>query len=179
MITGKYELARERYRPHTPKIILIAESPPKSSSRFFYYEKVSKHDHLFLNVMKALYPKMSNYYDRSPDAKRELLWRFQRDGFFLLDAVDEPLGGMTDKERAHSIIKNWPTLMQRLSGFSKFNPTVILIKKVVFDTLAEKIAQLPMNIVNDKHIPFPSSGRQKEFAAGFRSALRAAGWDWK
>ena len=48
--------AREKYRPEHVKCILVAEAPPASVDRFFYYPDVKQFDWLFLGVMEVLYP---------------------------------------------------------------------------------------------------------------------------
>jgi hypothetical protein len=52
-----FEDARQKYKPDEIKFLLIAEAPPDAESgRFFYFEEVDKHDNLFIETMKVLYP---------------------------------------------------------------------------------------------------------------------------
>ncbi len=59
------ENARLKYKPVKIKYLLIAEAPPDSIERFFYYENVKSHDHLFLGVTEALYPELKDKYIKS------------------------------------------------------------------------------------------------------------------
>ena len=54
--------ARSRYRPDVVERLLIAEAPPDSLDRFFYYEDVRSADYLFLGVTQVLYPTLRESY---------------------------------------------------------------------------------------------------------------------
>src|SRR5665647_3170165 len=56
------EKARLKFKPQKIKYLLIAEAPPESIDRFFYYEAVRQHDYLFLGISEALYPEMKNSF---------------------------------------------------------------------------------------------------------------------
>lgn len=45
--------ARIKFKPDRVKYLLIAEAPPESIERFFYYDNVHQHDYLFLGVAQA------------------------------------------------------------------------------------------------------------------------------
>ena len=47
--------ARKKYMPLRIKTLFIAEKPPQSPDRFFYYEDVKQHDSLFIYLIKELY----------------------------------------------------------------------------------------------------------------------------
>ena len=98
------ELARNKYRPDHIELLFIAEAPPANDSRrFFYFVPVDIGDTLFLEMMKVLYPKKAKFveYDGNGkpgfnakqvrNRKAEFLEKFKRDGFYLIDAVDEPM----------------------------------------------------------------------------------------
>ncbi len=88
------EKARLRYKPEGIKYLLIAEAPPDSLDRFFYYENVRHHDYLFLGVTETLYPDLKDKFiasGRSSDLKRLILLKLQADGFYLVDLSELPL----------------------------------------------------------------------------------------
>jgi hypothetical protein len=51
-----YEQAAAKYRPAHTSVLFIAESPPSSDERYFYFEHVSLRDSLWVELMKAIYP---------------------------------------------------------------------------------------------------------------------------
>jgi len=55
-MSSRIEEARRQYLPpHGIQVLLIAEAPPAARNRFFYCERVSRDDWLFLAVMRVLY----------------------------------------------------------------------------------------------------------------------------
>jgi hypothetical protein len=56
---AKIENARLKYKPDLITILLIAEAPPDSLDRFFYYKNVRKGDYLFLGITEAIYPDLN------------------------------------------------------------------------------------------------------------------------
>ena len=49
--------ARAKYKPEVITCLFIAEAPPSSPDRFFYFEEVREQDSLYLEMMKALFPE--------------------------------------------------------------------------------------------------------------------------
>ena len=86
--------ARKKYQPDVVRWLLVAESPPElGSRRFFYFDDVAGGDSLFWQTIKTLYPTDCDPTVSPPrEKKREFLRRFYDDGFYLLDAVEEPIG---------------------------------------------------------------------------------------
>ena len=82
----KIVFLREKYKPKEIKFLLIAIAPPESLDTFFYNVKVNKYVALYLETMKVVYPE--NYLKTRSD----LLKEFQKDGFYLEDVCDEPIG---------------------------------------------------------------------------------------
>lgn len=78
-ILERLEKARMKYKPDIVKYLLIAEAPPDSIERFFYYEDVTEHDYLFLRVIGVLYPDIKSEYlgsRRNSKVKRRALMKF-------------------------------------------------------------------------------------------------------
>jgi hypothetical protein len=123
-----FEAARNKYRPDQVKLLFVAEAPPAyDSGRFFYFEAVEEADTLFLEMMKVLYPKKANFVEgidnrntgfkarQVRNRKAEFLELFKRDGFFLLDAIDEPMpGNATTKTKEDKIRSSLPQLRDNL-----------------------------------------------------------------
>ncbi|RYZ57558.1 MAG: hypothetical protein EOO14_10835, partial [Chitinophagaceae bacterium] len=93
-LRNKYSVARNKYKPRRIETLLIAEAPPDSLDRFFYFEDVKRQDSLFLEIMGVLYPDQKQRYlasGRDTAVKEELLETFKEDGFWLLDLSEVPL----------------------------------------------------------------------------------------
>ncbi len=89
---GDFESARQKYKPRIIRFLLVAEAPPKlRSKRFFYFEGVRKADSLFLETMRALYPHEFSDTRAVRRQKCKFLKKFKNDGFYLIDASDEPM----------------------------------------------------------------------------------------
>jgi hypothetical protein len=97
-------------------------------------------------VVEALY---SANYHKSDGNKATLLRRFQKDGYFLMDAVEVPINRINGRktppsEREAMIKAHLPSLLERLHVLRQqrvlsSRTGVILIKKLVFETLAEEL----------------------------------------
>lgn len=173
--------ARQKYEPTTIKYLLIAESPPDDPERFFYYEDVKEHDHLFLGVMEALYPAQKEAYlksRRSDSLKKDLLKQFQTDGFFLLDLLDIPIKSYI-KIHGDSYAKPVNNMVQRLQSMITLKTPIILIKENVYEILAQSLRKARFNVVNKDPIFFPAQGQQRKFQSSFQQALKAIGFPKK
>ena len=173
------KVAREKYKPKRIRSLLIAEAPP-SDDRYFYFEDVAESDWLFLGIMKALLPREIHGYNRDPAWKAKLLTAFQADGFWLLDCVDAPLiGAPTKTKRRAEYLRQRSDLIRRIAGLQKTGDIdsrtpIILVKANVYVAFFAPLSAAGYNVV-DEQIPFPSSGRQGEFAVRFPHALSQAG----
>ena len=98
-ISKNLEKARQKYLPKKIKYLLVAEAPPDSLERFFYFEDVKQHDYLFLGVAQAMYPDLKDKFltsKRKMEIKKLILERFKSEGFFLLDLSDLPISLLND-----------------------------------------------------------------------------------
>ena len=100
--TNEINMAREKYRPKEIKCLFIAEAPPSSQDRFFYFEKVYEQDSLYLELMRALIkpePKAlgemggQTFYwegeipvDVLRSQKESYLEQFKERGYYLIDS---------------------------------------------------------------------------------------------
>ena len=99
-----YKELRERYKPREIKCLLIAESPPRSEDkRFFYNPDQEKYDFLFKSVMEAIFP---DFKKNRKGQKHRYLQRFKEQGFYLIDAVDTPINDRKRRERNKIIREN-------------------------------------------------------------------------
>ena len=142
------------------KVLFIAEAPPNSIERYFYFEDVAKGDWLWIGLMKALYAQ--DWKETKEERKRKRWWlaKFSDDGFQLIDAVTEPIGG-NSRKRVNRIKLNTDRL---IGGIRETSPKqIILIKKTVHEALFEELKSRGLPVLNQNAIPFPSNGQQTEF----------------
>lgn len=166
------ENARLKYKPDNVKYLFIAEAPPDSVDRFFYYENVSRHDYLFLGVAQALYPELKDKFianRRSSDIKSSILLKFKKDSCYLLDLSELPLSLMRE-----DLPSQLPALVERIKKVADNRTKIILIKANVYDIAFRYLQSRWGNNVVDVRIPFPGQGGQKKFQIAFKKALQNA-----
>ena len=154
--------AAARYRPRKVRLLLIAEAPPESEERYFYFDDVKAQDSLFRYVVRGI---LGYTPDRS--SKASALSALKDRGVFLIDASEQPLDGGVLKADAIELIRRCEALQPE---------HVILIKVNVYDDLLVPLKAAGLPIV-DVRMPFPGSGQQKRFEAAFKEALAMAGWE--
>ncbi len=169
------EKARHKYKPDKIKYLLIAEAPPDSVERFFYYENVHQHDYLFLGVAQALYPNLKEKYlasRRPSDIKKSILEKLKSEEFYLLDLSELPLTLLNQ-----SLESQLPNLVKKIKEIvDKQRTKIILIKATVYDTVFKRLLQEGFENVIDVRIPFPGQGGQIRFQNDFKKALELAGY---
>ena len=165
------EKARQKYKPEIVKYLLVAEAPPDSLDRFFYYDNVRQHDYLFLGVAEALYPRLKEQFllsGRSSEMKNTILQTFKKDGIYLLDLSELPLS-LLDTDLQLQL----PTLVDKIHSVANDNTQIILIKANVYDTAFRFLSQKFKSVV-DQRITFPGQGGQRKFQHEFIQALMKA-----
>lgn len=171
-----YESWRLKYKPDTIRWLFVAESPPSDPTRFFYYEHVPRADSLFLELIKALYPMQFTTARKVRVEKRAFLERFRRDGCYLEDAVEYPLGEMGPTGKARKLQEALPRLMSRLQTLVEADTKVVLISMPVFKVCSDELRRSGFRLVNEGPIDFPGFGRQRNFQSKMRDLLLRNGW---
>jgi hypothetical protein len=160
MRDGYADAARKYLPERGTKVLFVAEAPPNSIERYFYFADVVRHDWLWIGLMKSLYPCRWTIARAERKNKRAWLTRFQRSGFQLIDALKHPVSGR-ERHRVSEIKNNADGMLQEIKAI---NPQkIVLIKKTVYDALFERLRTEGLPVANQGAIPFPSSGRQVEF----------------
>jgi hypothetical protein len=163
-----YASARNKYKPRQISMLLVAEAPPDSLDRYFYFEDVKKQDSLFLEIMGVLYQEKKAAYlasGRETDLKKDLLQCFREDGFWLMDLSDVPLS--LSGERLESCV---PHLLERLKKYISRQTPVVLIKANIYDICYSSLLAEGYNVKNER-MPFPGSGQQRVFREKFRMVV--------
>ncbi len=182
----RFTEAIRRYRPDPLRVLFIAEAPPAFKvNRFFYFTDLTDGDTLFLEMMKVLYPVEVGYMKDTfrpgssvkqiRQRKPELLRRFQKDGFHLIDAYERPMPDGADtatKTRLmRSTLPGLQRTVQRLVG--ERHVPIVLIGGVTYSVCAEALRVNGRNIANKAMIHHPARGNQKLF----RSKLKTVLWE--
>jgi hypothetical protein len=152
----RYRAAR-RYRPETVKLLLVAEAPPASLDRYFYFPDVRVHDSLFRHVAREILRR-----EPSRENKADLLRRLRDAGVFLIDLRLDPTDGSP-------LAGHVPSLLRRVRRLQP--DKVILIKATVYDAAYGALRDADFPVV-DVRVPFPGSGQQARFRDAFRTARR-------
>jgi hypothetical protein len=165
----RYARAAAKYRPRKTWALFVAEAPPNSLDRYFYFEETKRADWLWIVLMKGLYG--SEWGETKSERLRKRMWleRFRKDGFQLIDALKEPVSGPS-KKRTALIRSAGPALVREIKELAPEH--VILIKATVYDALSQRLRDAGLPVVNIGGLPFPSSGRQTEFADEFRRLMK-------
>ena len=161
-----YEEAATRYAPSETRVLFIAESPPASIDRYFYYPDVKRQDSLWVELTRALYP--GDFGKTRDERHRKPCWlkRFQADGYRLIDAVKEP--GPTAVE---AICGNAARVIDEIREIDP--QQVVLIKATVYDGLFDILKRAGVPVVNQGKLPFPGSGQQRNFRDRFRQLVKS------
>lgn len=173
-----FQKAREKYKPSLIKCLFLAEAPPElDSNRFFYFEKVSTGDTLFITTMKGLFAKefvgMEQYeVTRLLRAnKTTFLKRFQELGFYLEDASSIPMPDRKRSTKRKILLTELEGLLKRMEHYVDMKTPVILISAMVHEVCSEPLKKAGVFILNDNAIPFPI-GFQPEYIAGIIRCLK-------
>ena len=164
MDLSPYEEAAARYAPARTRVLFVAESPPAALHRYFYYPDVREHDHLWLGLMKALYPTEFGEASEERTRKHEWLERFQADGYQLIDAVKEPLTGTT-RQREAVVREHTDRVVQEVREIGPRQ--VLLLTATVFRSLLFPLTEAGVFVVAKKLSLTRSSG-QRTFHERFR-----------
>ncbi len=170
-----FEKARRKYRPDPIKYLLVAETPPRSDSkRFFYFENVEEQDSLFLETMKCLYPNETrNVETRTIRANKSyFLQKFQNDGFYLIDSLDAPFEEQLSSKKKEALLRaGQKELLTKIKSLCSKKTKIILIAAPVFKANHSFLIVNGINVVNKDLVDFPGSGGQKQFREKFGALI--------
>ena len=174
-----------RYKPATVRVLFIAEAPPAFRfNRLFYFENLRNGDTLFLEMMKTLYGSAVGFIENSfapgssakgiRSRKPELLAHFMRDGYFLIDASEEPMPDRaSSSQKLALLLAAVPRLIVRLKEFAiDKNTPIVLIGAVTYSACAQSLMNLGFNVINEAMIDHPARGGQMRFRQKLRRTLR-------
>jgi hypothetical protein len=168
-VTAWYEQLRAQYRPDQLQVLLIGESPPDPGARQrrFFYAPTLQIDNLYRGVAQGLYGHQP-HIDLTD--KPAVLRRLQADGFWLIDAVDQPINHLPLGPRRAAITTAVPQLVARCCDL---NPSrgVIICHRVVYQLTTASLREAGVRVLHDQPLPFPLGNWRADFVAGLRQAL--------
>lgn len=180
-MTHPYELVRLKYKPASIKVLLIAESPPptpevQSSRQFYYTDRIRKDDRLFTNTIKALYVEAADLTEAElEEAKESWLKRFMRDGFYMIEALEESqVHEVTKRQRKQRIRDSVPKLIERVKRLAGKGTKIILIKSNVFEEAAEPLREAGFTVLNRELLDYPGHFNQKAYREKFAKYVEEA-----
>lgn len=165
-----YEELREQYRPEVLKFLLIGESPPDPGAgerRFFYAPTLSRYDNLYRGVALAVYGNRDNFNIQN---KMNTLEYLRNDGFWLIDAVENPINKSSRSARRHAIKAAVPSLVQRCEDLAPERGVIICLDPV-YQAAAPALRAAGVTLLHSVALPFPLGNVRAEFIEGFRRAL--------
>lgn len=182
----KIEESRLIYKPEKITCLFIAEAPPSDPDHFFYFEEVSDHDSLYLEMMKVLIPqplrehedtdsKYNLLLNCTPEStwspyelrnnKAEFLGKFRAMGYYLIDNLDYPMpediSGTNEKVRFLKGQKQ--QLLAKVKSLVDTKTPIVLISVPVFQANSGNLKYYGYNIIHSEAIEFPGSGQQAHF----------------
>lgn len=165
-----YETIRQSYKPQRVEVLLIAESPPppadvQSSRQFYYTDRIRKADRLFVNTIKALYADAAELTEAQLEADKETwLRRFQADGYYMIEALDESQPHeATKQERQEKIRINLPVLLKKVQALANPGTKIVLIKSNVFDVAAGPLRHAGFTVLNIELVDYPGQFNQRAY----------------
>jgi len=157
--------AAEKYKPSSVRLLLVAEAPPCTLDRYFYFESVDKQDSLFRYVWQGVTGENAGAREQKPAQLAAL----RKDGVFLIDLHEENISSPSLKALQPCV----PGLIDRCRTLK---PTsIILIKASVYDAAFAPLAKAGLPVI-DERIPFPGSGQQRKFIEAFTRACDTTGF---
>lgn len=156
------EAAAAKYKPDPVRLLLVAEAPPSSLDRYFYFEDVRDQDSLFRHVARTILA-----IEPSRSEKASELQQLTGRGVFLIDLKLEP------KRPQETLEACVPDLVTRAAALKPRH--VITIKANVCDLTQQPLRAAGLHVV-DQRVPFPGSGQQRRFLEIMRRALDSIDW---
>lgn len=166
-----YLALRRKCEPENIRLIIVAESPPKSGLHF-YDPTGAVSEPLFAAFMRQLRFR--------PDNKKDGLEEFKRRGWVLVDATYEPVNKLGKESAPHRdgiVVRDYPLLRDDLAKLTPDRSIpLVLMKENVCRLLEPSLRRDEFKVLNDyRVIPFPRYRREQvKFEREFDSILKSA-----
>lgn len=164
-----YENIREKYKPSSVELLLIAESPPpasnvESSRHFYRTDRIRNNDQLFTNTIQALYPESPTDAKSIATQKAKWLDKLKTDGIYMIEALPSSLPhNVTKKERQELIKNNLEKLIKKIKTLKNPNTKIVLIKSNVFEIAANPLKSEGFKVLNKELVDYPGQYNQAAY----------------
>lgn len=165
-----YDTERQHYKPQHIRYLLIAESQPPaaridSSRQFYRTDRAYPNDRLFINTVRALYPEAVDITQSNLEQQKKLwLRRLQRDGLYMIEALEVSLAhAVTKEQRQEHIRAALPRLIKRVAALVQPDTQLILIKSNVFEVAAGPLKQAGFTVLNTELVDYPGQFNQRAY----------------
>ena len=165
-VTALRQAATNRYRPEQVNVLFVAESPPGAEDRHFYYPDVPRADTLWVELTKVLYGEEFGVTKTERTRKAEWLTRLQSDGYWLIEAVPEPIH--KNRREAH-ILEHQDSVIATITDCKPSK--VVLLATPVWRALEAPLRAAGVPLVQSGPIPFPGRGQQGKFREAMASVV--------
>jgi hypothetical protein len=133
--------------------------------------------------MKVLYPEVVGFREQQSSlfsakavrtVKESLLDRFCGDGFYLIDAVEEPMPNGADAAVKTRLMREaLPALRRKVKRLSPFRDVlIILIGKVTYTVCLQALREDGFLVLNEGPIAHPAQGNQTRFRPALRKIMQ-------
>ncbi|MXZ25982.1 MAG: hypothetical protein F4Y80_14230 [Caldilineaceae bacterium SB0665_bin_21] len=160
------QAATDRYRPDPVKVLFVAESPPDVEERHFYFPNVPRADTLWVELTKVLYGDDFGVTKNERARKAEWLARFQADGYWMVEAVPEPIH---KKRREAHVLEHKDRVLEVIADCKPSR--VVLIATPVWRALEEPLRAEGVPLVQTGPVSFPGHGQQGRFREAMAAIL--------
>ena len=180
---------RERFRPARVRLLLIAESPPRTVGeaplRHFYHPAGPPPDTLFRALAPALLGTDA-LAEGCPAAKEAALRRLAAGGFLLLDSAQCPVNHLPTMASRREVVRRCAgaVLRQQVAAL-RLEPEAricLLVRGTVPAAALPVLGELGLGsrVPHPGGLPFPGRwpGHREAFQRGVRQAAAAAGWEF-
>lgn len=178
---------RERFRPKRVRLLLIAESPPRSvvdtPLRHFYHPRGPAPDTLFRAVATALLDA-APAREGGAEAKEAALSRLAAGGYFLLDSAQCPVNHLPARDRRAAIHRCAGAVLRFQVAALALAPEAricLVVRGTVPGAALPVLRELGLvgRVADPAGLPFPGRwpGHREAFQQALREAAVAAGWE--
>lgn len=182
-VARDYRCAANRYQPTSVRVLFLAESPPafaaESKQAYFFFEDNPGGDLLFSTIIEAVLG--ITYRKHGGVRKADLLGRFQSKGYWLMDAVEYPINRIDgkktpDSKRKAFIDRESGKLLESIAALRaeqrlRSDVVIVLIKNLVYESLAEPLRRAGYRVPQSRAIGFPRYHGDPATIQGIKIAL--------
>jgi hypothetical protein len=125
---------------------------------------------MYRSLMEAAFPD----FRHRPGEKDAWLRRFQRAGYYMIDATDRPVNRLSPLERREELRRSLEPKVAEIGRLIVAGTPIVLIKKNIFEAFSQPLRDAGHNVIHKTFLPFPSHGHQARFIEACSKCLRTS-----